>query len=119
MYNYCDKKSQNGNFLEFSHQADSLNLTLIFPLDEIFAALVLCKELQLFGVDGSTTFLTDQLDGILRIYLLSLNPLSSNLYFQQEIPIVSKIGTILNKRVVLYNPIGLDITSSYFAAVPV
>jgi len=38
---------------------DSLNLTFVFPLDEIFAALVLSEELQLLSVDGSTTFLAD------------------------------------------------------------
>jgi len=60
LYIRCDK-NHNWNLLEFSPTDldGSLDLTFIFPLDEIFAALVLCQELQLFGVDGSTAFLAN------------------------------------------------------------
>jgi len=54
--------------LEFSNQAGSLDLTFVFALDEVFAALVLREELELLGVNGSSAFLADQLDSILVLH---------------------------------------------------
>jgi len=63
LLHYCTiliLKSHLESSLNFHiNPGDSLNLTFIFPLDEIFAALVLSEELQLLSVDGSTAFLAD------------------------------------------------------------
>jgi len=45
-----------------------LYLALVLPLDEILASLVLGEELQLLGVDGTTSLLSDQVHRILVLH---------------------------------------------------
>jgi len=44
-----------------------LYLALVLPLDEILAPLILGEELQLLGIDGTTSLLSDQVD---RVFIL-------------------------------------------------
>lgn len=43
-------------------------MTLVLPLDEDLPAFVLCEELELLGVDGTATPLTDEFDRILVLH---------------------------------------------------